>query len=283
MQDKVLKIVAGENSEETTTIFVDFLKNKFSLSISLAGSLLYKRGFRETLSKSAPLREDIAAACMIKSFEFANIIPETILIPFSGTGTFAFEYLQIYYQIAPALLNRSYALQMMPLYRAESFNYLFKKAKEHCSIAKNAPHIICTDTAELANTTFARNLSVFKKIISEYSIPLDEQTVTIKADDFLKMNISAFTTKSLYLPLNPPYGIRLNQDANSIEFYQQIAEKINQLTKTCDVFGFILCPTEQTWSAFTRKLICKKTLTYHMTQGGIDIRVCQFTSSSDDG
>jgi hypothetical protein len=87
---------------------------------------------------------------------------------------------------------------------------------------------------------------------------------------------------NIFIPLNPPYGIRLNHGSHAtIAFYKKIAEKINTLSLTTQknkhaILGFILCPTQETWSAFTRNLQSSKMETYHFTQGGLDIRVCQF-------
>jgi len=102
--------------------------------------------------------------------------------------------------------------------------------------------------------------------------------------DFLKIDfnkIISIDAKDIFIPLNPPYGIRLNKGTNIIQLYQNIAKKINELVtfiqkNNATLSGFILCPNEQTWSAFLKNIKKAKTDTYHFNQGGMDIRVCQF-------
>ena len=74
LKDSVKEIVSGENTNETTCVFADLYKDKLTVSISLAGNSLYKRGYRGTLSASAPLREDYASCLLLKSMQFAKKI-----------------------------------------------------------------------------------------------------------------------------------------------------------------------------------------------------------------
>ena len=95
--------------------------------------------------------------------------------------------------------------------------------------------------------------------------------------DFTKINFIG----NLFIPLNPPYGIRIGSNSDSNSLYKNIACKLNELSKitnkeNANILGFILCPNEETWSVFCRNLLYKESETFHFTQGGIDIRVCLF-------
>jgi 23S rRNA G2445 N2-methylase RlmL len=302
-------VVSGEDTQETTTLYANLFKDRLTLSISLAGEKLYKRGYRGILSTSAPLREDIAACCIQKSLQFANQINndfslQSIVIPFSGTGTFAFEYLLLSAQFAPGLIGRTYALTNMPLFRQENFQFLLKKAREHCKFHANIGtpsdnqscddlHFYCIDHADLAINAFSENLTLFKTIVTQnnFLFPQElfysEQSQTpFYKEDFLKIDIATWFTQNkstgnIFLPLNPPYGIRLAKNSNSLSLYRDIAHKVNELStfvknENKNVLGFILCPTQETWSIFCKSLTYLKIETYHISQGGIDIRVCQF-------
>ncbi|APJ04554.1 hypothetical protein [Silvanigrella aquatica] len=304
LNNHVSEIVSGENTTETTSLNADLYKDTLTLSISLAGDSLYKRGYRGTLSASAPLREDAAACCIQKSIMFAqsknsNFNMNTILIPFSGTGTFAFEYLQWHYKFVPGLFERIYALQKMPLFRQESFNFLLKKAKENClfktkdennseNLNSENLKIICIDNSSNANTALVENLNIFEKKIhnNDFIFPAEifEKNAVIN-ENFLKLDIDSFLSHKnygpIFLPLNPPYGIRIHKKSDPIAFYKSIAIKINELSKILkkenhNLSGFILCPNEETWSSFCNQLKHFDLETYHFTQGGMDIRVCQF-------
>jgi len=284
----VKAVVSGENTNETTCLYVELYKDKLTISISLAGQPLYKRGYRGKLSKSAPLREDIAACCIQQALLFSknhdqDFTPNTILIPFSGTGTFAFEYMQSYFKFMPALLLREYALEEMTLFKKDNFSSLVKKSKEYCTFSKpelneNSIKIACIDKSVEASAALEDNLQCFKNIAEKNNFRLPE--ITNIQNDFFSINPEDFSG-NIFIPLNPPYGIRLEKDSNSILFYKKIACKINDIFKIAEknqrnVLGFVLCPNEETWSSFMKNLKLAKTDTYHFTQGGLDIRVCQF-------
>lgn len=278
-------IVSGDDS--TTCISADLYKNKLTLSISLNGDLLYKRGYRSEFNANAPLREDAASCCIQKVFQSQNQkdSSDLVLIPFAGTGTFAFEYLQFKYQFPPVLFGRKYALQEMPFFKQENFNYLIKKAKENIALTQHEKiHVLCLDPSEKANSALSNNLINLKSAF--VSNHFDLQNVCSfenLLEDFFQFPVSHLASfNHIFIPLNPPYGIRLNKDSDSIDLYKKIAIKINQITveikkkKQAKLLGFVLCPSEETWKAFFQNLKGLLTDTYHFTQGGIDIRVCQF-------
>lgn len=284
----VCDVVSGENSNETTCLYAELYKNKLTISISLAGQPLYKRGYRGKLTASAPLKEDAAACCIRKALLFSkkcnpHFLPKTILIPFSGTGTFAFEYCQAYFQFIPALLEREYALKKMSLFRQTNFDFLINKAKESCLLSKaqldkNNIHLVCIDNSSNANTALKENIACFENAVKKMNFILPD--IANIQDDFFKINLDKFSD-NIFIPLNPPYGIRLGNDSNTIKLYKMIATKINEIAMVAkknqrNVLGFILCQTEEAWSAFIGNLAQSKTETYHFTQGGLDIRVCQF-------
>lgn len=287
LQDKAKEIVSGDNTNEDTCIYIELVKNKLKISISFAGSPLYKRGYRSTISHNAPLREDIAAACIKQAFTFAHtfepqFIPDTVVIPFSGSGTFAFETLLHTFQLAPALLNRAYAFQKMPLFRKEHFQYLIKKAREN--VKQSEPtcslKITCIDQSDQANQSFRANLKQFNEILSGYQ----SSQITLHESNFFDLNITTIVPEhsgNLFIPLNPPYGIRLGKNRDSVLLYKKIASRLNEIISYSKahqtrLLGFILCPDEETWSAFCKHLTAPNIMTYHCTQGGLDIRVCQF-------
>lgn len=301
LKNDVKEIVSGENTNETTCLYADLYKNKLTLSISLAGKALYKRGYRGILSASAPLREDAASCCIQNALIFAknvheNFNPNTIIIPFSGTGTFAFEYFQSYFRFFPVLFGREYALQEMAFFKEESFNYLVKKAKEHCKLAaveknEHPIHFYCIDTSDEANSALLDNIESFQQSIIKNNFLFPNELFSQYHENFFKMNFANvfeqqnIPSNDIFILFNPPYGIRLNHHSDTVALYKNIALKINEITKIINkqqqnLLGFILCPNEETWMAFYKHLIYSEIETYHFTQGGIDIRVCQFFNKS---
>ncbi len=290
--EKVQSIVTGEDTVETTSLYVDVYKYQMVMSLSLAGAPLYKRGYRSVLSKSAPLREDIAACCLRNALRWAtenqpDFVNDSLFVPFSGTGTFLVEYWMARYQFPPVLFGREYAVQRLPLYRAENFNYLMKKAREHCSIASLKREVdVCIDHSAAANESLEQNINNFQQAVthSELDWPCGEQDKWATQADFTKENVSEVLAKcpgNIFIPMNPPYGIRLGQNNDTVLLYKKIAQQINTLAvltkkRQTMLTGFILCPSEEAWSRFCQTLTDATIDTYHITQGGLDIRVAQF-------
>jgi len=297
LKPRGIGVVSGENTRETTCLHAGLYKDKLTVSISLAGTPLYKRGYRGALSASAPLREDAAACAIRKAFHFSrrhkeNLSIDTLWVPFSGTGTFVFEYLEYHYQHAPCLLNREYALQKMPLFRKENFAFLLKKARENSKLAsrlaaENRLNILCMDPSAPANDALLKNIENFKKTCDRDNSDFIKPGESVFRENFLKLNtgdIADFMKKKLgnvFLPLNPPYGIRLKDRAAPGVFYSNIGKKVFELAvklekENHNLLGFILCPDEESWAAFGKCMRGTEMETYHFTQGGMDIRVCQF-------
>lgn len=302
---KNIAVVSGENTAETTCLYAGLYKDKLTVSLSLAGNPLYKRGYRGALGASAPLREDAAACAIRNAFHFSkkhkeNLPINTLWVPFSGTGTFVFEYLHYQYQHSPCLLNREYALQKMPLFRKEAFAFLLKKARENSRLVsriapENRLNILCVDTSARANAAFMENIENFKKTFDRDNFDFIKNAFVgnskgkepVFREDFLKLNLGDISDSpekkwgNVFLPLNPPYGIRLNDKADSRVFYSNVGKKVFELAirlnnENHHLLGFILCPDEESWSAFGNRMRGAELETYHFTQGGMDIRACQF-------
>tara|TARA_R110000868_G_scaffold248315_14_gene504852 strand:+ start:2585 stop:3898 length:1314 start_codon:yes stop_codon:yes gene_type:complete len=292
LRDLVSSIVTGDSVEETTTLYVDIFRYHAVMSISLAGAPLYKRGYRSVLSHSAPLREDMAAACIQNALAFGlqndeSSLPDSMIIPFSGTGTFLIEYWMVAYQFSPVLFERTYAIQSMPLFRSENFNFLLKKAREHCGITELIPaNYVCIDNADDANTALLGNIENFNQAVLKNQLTWrgDEVAQCVKNNDFIKLTIDSSyeaLAGNIFIPINPPYGIRFGKSKETGALYQSIAKQINALSALTKankkhVLGFILCPSEESWSLFCKTLTNATIDTYHLTQGGLDIRVAQF-------
>ncbi len=278
---------AEDESQALSTLFVEFNHDRLHLSLSLAGSELFKRGFRQLGQSVAPLREDLAQACIMRALTYcqslnSNYDPQTLLVPFGGSGTFIFEYLLNTKQIAPCLLGRPLALQELPIFNAKNFAFITKQAaqrSQRCSLKK----IAYLDLSEKALSSFQNNLTSFQKHLEPLASKARDEISNIEIDafqgNFFTEALPA-TSGDVFVPLNPPYGLRLQSSARPESIYAKIGKQLLELRKQMDtkdrLGGFILCPSETTWSAFVRKIGATNTQTYHVSQGGQDIRVCQF-------
>jgi len=287
VNEYVDSLVSGENTGETTILYADLYQNRLTISLSLAGEPLYKRGYRHVLSASAPLREDAAFCCLDKALHFVkkidpDYLPETVFIPFSGTGTFAFEYLQSRFKFSPVLFFREYAFVKMPFFNPENFNFLLKKARENFLKADDDIHFICIDHSKNAISSFIENMKNVKNTFLEQEFSVTEKMIEYGEEDFFEMDFrKKITGRHVFMPLNPPYGIRMGRNSHSEDLYKKIANRVNEVAQITQkagkkLLGFILCPDEKSWSLFCNTIKNVKMETWHFMQGGLDIRVCQF-------
>jgi putative N6-adenine-specific DNA methylase len=96
-------------------LVVRIVDDLVEISIDSSGAPLYKRGYRQAVTK-APLRENLATALILA----AGWDPQTPLIdPFCGSGTIPIEAALLQKQMAPGM-NRHFIMEKWPIYLKES-------------------------------------------------------------------------------------------------------------------------------------------------------------------
>jgi hypothetical protein len=154
-------------------------------------------------------------------------------------------------------------------------------------IEKLSPdNFCCIDNSESANNALLNNIANFKHAveINQFTWNGGDGSQWLLSDNFLKIDVAAVVEKlqgNIFMPINPPYGIRLGKSNDTVLLYKQIAQQINVFfdlvkKRKTQIAGFILCPSEESWSAFCKALSGATIDTYHLTQGGLDVRVAQF-------
>lgn len=269
-------LIVNKEEEALSTLHVHIHKDKASFSLSLAGNALYQRGFRELGSTHAPLREDIAQTCMREALLLSKGSIENLWIPFGGSGTFLFEYLMKDSNIAPCLLRKSYALEAFSFFNKKNFDFIRSKSLSQVKTSSLKKIIYC-DYNEEASQVFQKNLRSFSEKLSTLTLP----ELQISTENIFSSPAPHFEG-NIFIPLNPPYGLRLHSKSDIPSLYTKIAKKVLELMQSnahSQVVGFILCPSEDSWSAFSKVMKGKAKLsTYHITQGSLDLRVCSFVN-----
>ncbi|WCL50367.1 hypothetical protein [Leptospira sp. GIMC2001] len=322
-RNHLTKIIGRDPSQKLNELKPRFLleifNNHAKLYLALRDKPLYQRGFRSPLSKSAPLSEDIAAILlnqMIQRFfqnqgkgqnknSIQNFDPKSkirFVLPFSGTGTLAFEFYLIMNSIAPENLN-SLESKHINIWKGND-PYLFLRKKSKASILENLNIIMeCYDLETDAVDNSNSNLESFAERIQELrsdilvnsqtnkSKPNANSTLHSKTDrsafwsfeegNFFERKIDAGEGETIFLPLNPPYGLRMQKKEENTNFYTRIAEKLIEIEKKNagnPIFGFLLCPDSE-----THFLACKvikpkyKIETVHFSQGNLSLRALFFS------
>lgn len=205
------KNAAGTGTEQA--IFIRLDRDRCQVSLDSSGELLYRRGY-DKFSTEAPLRETLACA-ILKAAAIDRY--QVLLDPFCGSGTFGLEA-GLIFSGQPCNLNRSFAFQNWPAFRASAFAHLREQltAELKNQLPPGVKKIYCSDIAPKAIRTTTRNLAVMGL----------ESLLEVKHGDFFKLQPPAINTADVLLVLNPPYGARLGNKDDTIKLYRRIGAKI---------------------------------------------------------
>lgn len=289
--------------------------NRASVELSLAGRPLWQRGYRASFETSAPLREDLAQAAVRAALAFAGPqdgpAVEGLLLPFAGSGTLLFESLIALFRIPPALFRRSYSFEQLAFGAPPSIAWLKRRLSEATArrfAASARLQAVLIDSHPPALDSARANLRSFAEQLSGLGAPPFEVTL-LDGDVFAKPWATYLPSgvSSLLLPLNPPYGRRmpvaslsrsfrrigesverLATDLRAAAFPRAAARSAPPVSRTVRpsgsggrLVGFILCPTEAAWKEFLAATPSLHKSTAHFGQGGLDIRLCAFSSGGE--
>ncbi len=199
-------------------IFFRVIDDRITISLDSSGELLYKRGIKQHTGP-APLRETLAAAALIKSGYRGDVL---LYDPMCGTGTFSIEAAMIAGNIPPGL-NRNFAFESWPAFKPAQWAYLKKEASKDIKPWDSAPYIIAGDKDASMCTALEETLEKFgmNKIIKV----LNTDFFNTSPDDIYKN--TKLQNPGLII-INPPYGIRLGTEQESVKMFFKITERLLQ-------------------------------------------------------
>jgi len=221
---KALGTTAAEhnNNQEQQTIFVRIDNDQCTISMDSSGELLHKRGYR-VKSTAAPLRETIAAGCLLH----CNWSGETPLWdPFCGSGTFPIEAALIAANIPPGR-QRRFSFMNWPGFRQGLWNTLIAEANK---LKREVKVAICASDLSEEALTFA-HLNARQAGV-ESMIHFHQQDAFTPYPQFIEGLIIC----------NPPYGERLASDLSP----QKLLKKLTGQFKSHDkISTAILLPQDK--------------------------------------
>ena len=260
----------NENRSIQQNLYVNFLDDRCTIWLDLAGEELYKRGF-ERFVNDAPLKETIASAMIFEAIEILRLraprsaqddtsLPRSITLIdlMSGSGTFSLEAACIANKNIPGTC-RDFALKHQPAFKEATWNFITrsnssapvtlsetKEPVKSCNTFATIAKIITSDISERAVNIIKHNIECSP--LANTSAPIAPQQ-----KDFFsytaKEIADACGDTSPILVLNPPYGKRLDFDAPKL--YTQIGKKLTELARDLHHFGksltvAILAPKDDT-------------------------------------
>jgi putative N6-adenine-specific DNA methylase len=212
----------------TQHLYVEFLKDRCTVSLDLAGEELYKRGHQRFVAE-APLKETIAAAMLLEAFEQAQS-PITLIDPMAGSGTFSLEAAYIANGLIPGKC-RDFALKHQPAFKEATWNYLTRVILSGEAARDPGPNpAICILTSDISD----KAVKIIRHNVE--ASPLPEECICPEKKDFFSYTPNEIANlcgeSQAVIVLNPPYGKRL--DANAPKLYADIGKKLSEF-KDCVV------------------------------------------------
>ena len=181
-----------------------------TLYLDTSGDALFKRGWRRD-TDVAPLRENLAAGVLA----LAAWVPGTPLLdPMCGAGTIAIEAALAAADFAPGL-QRTFGFQKLAWYDGPTWQRIRQRARDRMRPAPAAPSIFASDIDPRAVAQCRHNAAAA-------GVPA---WIDIVEADVLARPAPG---PSGLLVANPPYGVRLDDEARLAAFYPKLGDALKQ-------------------------------------------------------
>ena len=158
----------NENRSIQQNLYVNFLDDRCTIWLDLAGEELYKRGF-ERFVNDAPLKETIASAMIFEAIEILRLrAPRsaqddtshprsiTLIDLMSGSGTFSLEAACIANKIIPGTC-RDFALKHQPAFKEATWNFITRSASQSDAKSNTSAPVTQSDTRGDTSTSVTLN------------------------------------------------------------------------------------------------------------------------------
>ena len=198
-------------------LFIIIRDDEVKIYIDSSGEPLFKRGYRDKIHKAA-LNEALAAGLIYLS-NWDRVSPLYDIM--CGSGTIPIESSMMAYNIPPGIFRGKFAFQKWDNYDHDLWISLICKAKEKISF-DNDVEIFGTDY-------FKKNIELC--LNSSKKIGVDKI-------NFNQLDIKDFNPKhsSGTVIINPPYGIRVGEEATIKKLYKQLGDLFKTKCAGFDVY-----------------------------------------------
>ncbi len=257
------------------------IENRHQLALSVTKDPLYHRHYKTQLRHRAPLQEHLAASALQWFFQLPQQktwLPDLVYVPFAGSGTLWVETL-LYRDHIPLNNWRSeLGLEVWPAFPAASWGTLQKRLQALSTInSSSCPSLLLDLDPELVEQL---KLQVHR-IQSEGQLCFPQLSVTVQAGDFFERPWPESSVQP-FIPINPPYGIRLEHAAadgeSAKKFYVRLCQHLRSgLARFPGARGFVLVPDGDAYAGARESLGSEYTLGMQsFSQGGQHIRCLAF-------
>ncbi|HLF67130.1 MAG TPA: bifunctional 23S rRNA (guanine(2069)-N(7))-methyltransferase RlmK/23S rRNA (guanine(2445)-N(2))-methyltransferase RlmL, partial [Gammaproteobacteria bacterium] len=207
--------------------------DKLNLSLDLAGESLHKRGYRLDSTSDAPMKENLAAALLIRAkwaSESQNY--KYFIDPMCGSGTLLIEAALMASDTAPGLLRKKFGFSHWQYHDVDIWQALVIEAQVRSQAGRSQPlpDIRGFDASPRAVSTARENIE---------HAGLDKWIdVSVRELSHLSAPTHLGKGKGLLMS-NPPYGERLGDEASLKPLYQHFGARLREGFEGWDVALFL--------------------------------------------
>lgn len=206
----VADLSPGSDDADLQRVMVRVERDRVTLSLDSSGAHLHRRGYRQATAK-APLRENLAAGALLLAGYDGT---QPLCDPMCGSGTFAIEGALIARKLPPGL-NRRFLFERWPSFRAAAWEFLKRKAVE---ASLEAPTAAITGRDENGGAIRAALANAERAGILD--------GISLVQGDFFKE--AAPGDVPGLIAINPPYGVRIGDEASTLALYRRMGAKLKQ-------------------------------------------------------
>jgi 23S rRNA G2445 N2-methylase RlmL len=236
------KLKIDKNAESSKLcVFLSFVKDRFSLQVSMRGDPPFSRRYLDTRAATASMRAPLAASMinwMLRQHSEQDESCDVAAIhnPFAGSGTLGMEATGAILQAAHIQLDRAPACWNWPLAPASTVSFLQKHLQSQNASDKNVSLRI--------SEWHDRIWQGLQKNTKAFSDMFPQVTVSSAQEDFFKSTEKLKKDCWNIFVINPPFGDRLGQNISDLgKFYKRIGERLSAIASP-RFSAFVLCPDE---------------------------------------
>jgi 23S rRNA (guanine2445-N2)-methyltransferase / 23S rRNA (guanine2069-N7)-methyltransferase len=198
-------------------IHVHFDRSSVQVSLDLSGEPLHRRGYRAAQNE-APIKETLAAA-LLMSAGWPNKHYPLLVDPMCGSGTLLIEGAMMQASMAPGLVRKRFGFESWPYHDENLWQQAIQAAAEKDQSESIQFDIKGYDSDNASIQAALKNINAagLEGCIHVERRELAQFTMRANADGKKGVIVS-----------NPPYGERLDKDANLIFLYRAIARRLQQ-------------------------------------------------------
>lgn len=210
VESKVADLAPGRDEDDLQRVMVRVERDRVSLSLDSSGEHLHRRGYRQATAK-APLRENLAAgALLLAGYDGTG----PLFDPMCGSGTFAIEGALIARKLPPGL-QRRFLFERWPSFRAATWEFIKRRALE-ASLPQ--PPALITARDENGGAIRASRANAERAGVAD-------SFALAQADFFKEAGLGG---PPGLIAINPPYGVRIGDDASTLALYRRMGERLKQ-------------------------------------------------------